>query len=157
MGAPQFGLPEAGRDWPDRRSVFGIARRGRRIALVEIGDPSDRVWLALPGGGIEPGEADEAALVREFAEETGLRIRPLGPICACSDRVLIDRGRAFNVRGQFFRAEILGEDPGLLTEPDHRLVWRTPLQALSALHRESHVWAVAQWLRTFADGDRRTV
>lgn len=157
MGAPQFGLPEARRDWPDRPSVFGIARRGRRIALVEIGDPSNRVWLALPGGGIEPGEADEAALVREFAEETGLRIRPLGQICACSDRVLIDRGRAFNVRGKFFRAEILAEDPGLQTEPDHRLVWRTPLQALSALHRESHVWAVAQWLRARAGGDRRAV
>ena len=36
---------------------------------------------ALPGGGIEPGEDEESALVREIAEETGCvcdRIEPLG-------------------------------------------------------------------------------
>ena len=153
MREPQFGLPEGGRNWPDRPSVFGILRRGGRIALVEIGDPSERVWLALPGGGVEPGETDEVALVREFAEETGLVVQASGPLGESSDRVIINDGRAFNVRGRFFTVRLLFEDPSRLTEPDHRLVWRTPLQAIRALHRESHAWAVAQWLRSLQAGD----
>jgi 8-oxo-dGTP diphosphatase len=148
MGDPQFGLPVADGHWPDRPSVFGIARRGRRIALVEIGDPALQVWLALPGGGIEPGEEPESALVREFEEETGLLVAPLGELGGSSDRVVINGGRAFNVRGRYFCVEILAETPERLIEPDHRLVWRTPLEAIRTLHRESHAWAVAQWLRS---------
>ena len=148
MSAPQFGLPPSEGVWPDRPSVFGIARRGGRIALVEIGDPADRTWLALPGGGIEPGEDDATALIREFREETGLRVRPVGSLGVSSDRVILNAGRSFNVRGRFFEVRILEENPGWLTEPDHRLVWRSPLQAIRSLHRESHAWAVAQWLRS---------
>lgn len=147
MSDPQFGLPEHPEPWPDRPSVFGLAVRRGRLALVEIGDPGSRTWLALPGGGVEPGESPEAALVREFAEETGLVVRPLDRLGVSSDRVVINEGRAFNVRSQVFAVRILDEDAGLLTEPDHRLVWRTPLQALRDLHRESHAWAVAQWMR----------
>lgn len=147
MASPQFGLPEEGRAWPDRPSVFGLARKGRRIALVEIGDPSEQVWLALPGGGLEPGETPEIALVREFAEETGLEVRPAGLVGESSDRVIINAGRAFNVRGRFYTVDILGPSPGGVTEPDHRLVWKTPLEAIRRLHRPSHAWAVAEWLR----------
>ncbi|MFN7304704.1 MAG: NUDIX domain-containing protein [Phenylobacterium sp.] len=148
MTDPQFGLASSTGVWPDRPSVFGIARRGGRIALVEIGDPADRIWLALPGGGIEPGEDDATALIREFREETGLLVQPLGSLGASSDRVLLNAGRSFNVRGRFFEVRILKENPAWLVEPDHRLVWRTPLQAIRSLHRESHAWAVAQWLRS---------
>lgn len=151
MGDPQFGLPEEGGNWPDRPSVFGIARRGGRIALVEIGDPSSRVWLALPGGGIEPGEDPETALVREFEEETGLRVSPVGELGGSSDRVVINDGRAFNVRGRYFVVDVLAEAPERLTEPDHRLVWRTPMEAIRTLHRESQAWAVVQWLRGLRD------
>ena len=147
MSEPQFGLPEHPGAWPDRPSVFGLALRRGRLALVEIGDPASRVWLALPGGGVEAGESPEAALVREFAEETGLVVQPLQRLGVSSDRVVINDGRAFNVRSQIFGVRILQEDPDLLTEPDHRLVWRSPLQALRDLHRDSHAWAVAQWMR----------
>ena len=49
-----------------------------RVLLVRFDWPDKTVW-ASPGGGIEPGETDEQALVRELAEECGLRDFTLGP------------------------------------------------------------------------------
>ena len=49
-----------------------------RVLLVRFDWPDKTVW-APPGGGIEPGETDEHALVRELAEECGLRGFALGP------------------------------------------------------------------------------
>ena len=49
-----------------------------RVLLVRFDWPKRTVW-ASPGGGIEPGETDEQALVRELAEECGLRDFTLGP------------------------------------------------------------------------------
>jgi double-stranded uracil-DNA glycosylase len=49
-----------------------------RILLVRFRFPDRDVW-ASPGGGLEPGEADEHALGRELAEECGLRDFELGP------------------------------------------------------------------------------
>jgi TDG/mug DNA glycosylase family protein len=49
-----------------------------RVLLVEFRWPDKTVW-APPGGGIEPGETPEQAIVRELAEECGLRDFELGP------------------------------------------------------------------------------
>jgi 8-oxo-dGTP pyrophosphatase MutT (NUDIX family) len=42
-----------------------------RVLLVRFEFPRRRGW-ATPGGGIDPGESDEAAIRRELAKETGL-------------------------------------------------------------------------------------
>ncbi|GAB3853353.1 hypothetical protein GCM10028801_05840 [Nocardioides maradonensis] len=72
-------------------------RRTRRTARVLLVDDRDRLllladsdpglpgsgWWITPGGGIDPGETDLEAAVRELAEETGLRVTPeelLGPV-----------------------------------------------------------------------------
>ena len=49
-----------------------------RVLLVEFRWPDKTVW-APPGGGVEPGETPEQAIVRELAEECGLRDFELGP------------------------------------------------------------------------------
>jgi 8-oxo-dGTP diphosphatase len=59
---------------------------GRLLLVRRANDPGRGLW-SLPGGRVEPGEDDAAALVREMAEETGLVVQP-GPLVG---RVL--RGR----------------------------------------------------------------
>jgi ADP-ribose pyrophosphatase YjhB (NUDIX family) len=47
-----------------------------RLLLIRRGHaPSAGLW-SVPGGRMEPGEDEPAAVVREVAEETGLRVRP---------------------------------------------------------------------------------
>ena len=76
-----------------------------RILLFCDTDPgiADRHWWVTPGGGIDPGETERQAAVRELAEETGLQIsesRLIGPVArrrvqhGFTDQVL-DQDEAF--------------------------------------------------------------
>jgi 8-oxo-dGTP diphosphatase len=105
----------------------------------------------LPGGGLDPGETHAQAAVRECGEEAGLRVSITGEAFARADHYFInDEGRTNNTRGWFFAAQLEGEAPELKIEDDHDLVWLEPLEAIRALDRESHAWAVATWLRRTA-------
>ena len=58
-----------------RLRVCGLYREGNRLLMVRhrgIG-PTDTFWCP-PGGGAQFGETAPDALVREFAEETGLSV-----------------------------------------------------------------------------------
>lgn len=46
---------------------------GRLLLVRRARPPAAGTW-SLPGGRVEPGESDEAAAIREVAEETGLRV-----------------------------------------------------------------------------------
>ena len=51
-----------------------------RLLLIRRGHaPSAGLW-SVPGGRMEPGETQEQAVVRELAEETGLRVQPVRPL-----------------------------------------------------------------------------
>lgn len=56
-----------------RPSVRGILIRGGKIAMVHS---LKYDYYKYPGGGIEPGESLEDALIREVAEEAGLSVIP---------------------------------------------------------------------------------
>ena len=143
----QFGTAEPGKDYPDRPAAFGVAGRGDEIALARISKPGFAPWFDLPGGAIDPGEDASQAVVREFGEETGLIIRPVEALGRADQFLRSTEGRTFNNRSTLFRVEIQGRDPGLKIEDDHELVWLQPLDALRQLRHDSHVWAVALWLR----------
>jgi TDG/mug DNA glycosylase family protein len=73
------------RDWVheepiERRAVRALTldSRGRTLLVRWLRPGGAPFWIG-PGGGVEPGESDEAALHRELAEELGLVDRELGP------------------------------------------------------------------------------
>jgi acetyl-CoA carboxylase carboxyl transferase subunit beta len=57
-----------------------VFRDDGAVLLVERGRPPLAGTWSLPGGKVEPGEALEAAVVREVSEETGLGVRAVAPI-----------------------------------------------------------------------------
>jgi 8-oxo-dGTP diphosphatase len=73
-------IPYAGSPYRDRPPLYtpalvvdGILRRGASILLIRRRRPPWQDMWALPGGFVEIGESCEAAVVREFREETGVR------------------------------------------------------------------------------------
>ncbi|MHA6780487.1 NUDIX domain-containing protein [Pseudonocardia saturnea] len=50
--------------------------RARRLLLIRRGNEPGRGLWSVPGGRVEAGEDDAAALVREMVEETGLTVAP---------------------------------------------------------------------------------
>jgi|KBSSwiStaDraftv2_1062776.scaffolds.fasta_scaffold10235_9 8-oxo-dGTP diphosphatase len=150
QAVPQFGEPQPGRDYPDRPAAFGVVERDGRIALVRIEKPGAAPWHDLPGGAIDPGETEAQALVREFAEETGMAVVP-GICFARADQYFVNtEGKPFDNRGGFWTAMVTGEDPAAKVEHDHTLVWMDPHAAIAALRHDAHAWAVAAWLRRVA-------
>lgn len=150
MGVPQFGAPEPGRDYPDRPAAFAIVERDGWIALVRVSFEAGGGRTDLPGGGIDPGESAAQAAARECGEEAGLAVE-IGEAVTRADHYFVnEHGEAKNTRGQFFAALVAREAPDLKVEADHTLEWVDPHEALLRLDRESHVWAVACWLRMTA-------
>ncbi len=146
-GPLQFGVRTPGRDCPDRPAAFGVVPRDGCIALVRIIRPGEAPYFDLPGGALEPGEDDTAALVRELGEETALKVAP-GRLLGRARQYLVKTdGQAANNLCALFEAEVTGEDPALKIEADHELVWLKPLAALQRLRHDAHAWAVTAWLR----------
>jgi 8-oxo-dGTP pyrophosphatase MutT (NUDIX family) len=63
-----------------RYKALGLHWREDRLLAAEVMDDIGRVKGVRPlGGTVEFGETAEAALIREFHEELGITVTPLGP------------------------------------------------------------------------------
>ena len=78
-----------------------IQRADGRLLLIKRGNEPGRGLWSLPGGRVEPGESDEAAVAREVAEETGLVVT-VGDLAG-----RIQRGR-YDI-GDYFATVVGGE------------------------------------------------
>lgn len=150
-GPLQFGRARPGVDYPDRPAAFGVAEREGRIAVVFV-TRFDGRYFDLPGGGIEPGEAEPDAVAREFGEETGLKVEAVRRLGAASQFMVRHDGAPANNRCGLWEARVVGEDAALKVEDDHEMRWLDPLEAVSVLRHDSHAWAVAAWLRARRNG-----
>lgn len=66
-------MPAGAATGPENLRVYGVLMRAGR-ALMAAERVMRRDVLKFPGGAVEPGESPEAALIREFDEETRLDI-----------------------------------------------------------------------------------
>ncbi|WP_143448075.1 NUDIX domain-containing protein [Kineosporia sp. R_H_3] len=129
------GLPD---DAPviERLAAKGVLVRGGRLLLLR----SRHGDLKLPGGGVEPGETPERAVVRELGEECGLDAAEVGPLLL----TVVD-ARPAHEPGAVFRMTVLhyavtsaaepsgprdleGYEADLALEPE----WARPDDALAA-------------------------
>jgi 8-oxo-dGTP diphosphatase len=143
----RFGEALPGLDYRERPSAYGLLESDGRLALVHVSLPDRAPFFDLPGGGIEEGESEARALVREFGEETGLVVTA-GDLITRGDQYMISaHDEPFLSQGGFFEATLVSERPELKTEDEHALVWLDANEALLRLRHDSHAWAVSAWLR----------
>ncbi|WP_344075721.1 NUDIX hydrolase [Luedemannella helvata] len=101
-----------------RIGAYGVCLDARgRVLLVRLAADSTQPgrWM-LPGGGVDHGEAPAAAVVREIAEETGLRVRVRGPRDVYHDMIVDRRGGLVHHDRLIFDVDVI--DGELRDEPD---------------------------------------
>jgi 8-oxo-dGTP pyrophosphatase MutT (NUDIX family) len=112
---PNFIPPKDISDYHVRKASRGILVNDGKLAVLFV---SKENYHKLPGGGIEAGETNKDAFIREVKEETG-----------CDCKVIDENGQnsvVLETRGQFklfqisyiFFSEIVGEPKELQLEQD---------------------------------------
>jgi 8-oxo-dGTP diphosphatase len=143
----RFGEAMPGLDYRERPSAYGLLENDGRLALVYVSLPDRAPFYDLPGGGVEEGESEAQALIREFGEETGLVVVAGDLITRAEQYMISAHDEPFLSQGGFFEAELMTQRPELKIEDEHVLIWLDPNEALLRLRHDSHAWAVSAWLR----------
>jgi 8-oxo-dGTP diphosphatase len=97
---------------PASKRVRAIIIKDDKLLTIKRTKSNDEYWV-LPGGGIEPGETPEQALVREVKEETGLE-------CVAGEYVANYPYKTDRVDHDvaFYRATVVGGTMGNGTGPE---------------------------------------
>ncbi|HEX2327270.1 MAG TPA: NUDIX domain-containing protein [Candidatus Angelobacter sp.] len=138
MSIPVFGVRSTEFPCTKRLSVYAVViGKNGLIALART--PKG---LYLPGGGIDAGEAEHQALLREALEECGLLLT----IEHCLGRAIQyvtsrAESKCFEKHCGFFVAKVAGY--ATKTEDDHELIWLDPTSTAGKMRHESHEWAIA--------------
>ncbi|WP_208599150.1 NUDIX domain-containing protein [Halobacillus aidingensis] len=132
----RFGLEKnEGYKTNKRTAVRGILFQEGKILMVKsnLGD------FKLPGGGVNDGEKDEEALIREIQEETGFRncqVRQFAGEVVESHLDVYDPEAIFEMTSRYYFCEWWGEKGGQQLDPyeedqDFTPVWISVEEALA--------------------------
>ena len=138
---PTFGTPPSDDAAVVRPSAYAVIPNARGdFAIVEADEGT-----MLPGGGADPLETTDAAVVREVEEECALRIHVKGSLGDAIQFVHSTRNSThFEKRSNFVVGDIVA--PADRT-PEHRTLWLPLHAAAEAMTYESHQWALKRWAR----------
>jgi 8-oxo-dGTP pyrophosphatase MutT (NUDIX family) len=114
----------------------------QRVLLFKVHDalaidtarPTLTTWWGSPGGGVEHAESFEEAGMRELWEETGLRVRQLGPWVATYERTIRfpDEVVLFHIRYFVVEAPSTAVDVSNLLDDEQ------------AIYRDHRWWSIAE-------------
>jgi 8-oxo-dGTP diphosphatase len=138
---PEFGIRREGVRYRVRPSAYAVVP-DERGALAVLRTPLG--WF-LPGGGRDPGEEPGDTVVREGAEEAGLRLEP-GDVLGEATEWIHAAGdvAGWEKRSTFLVARVAGT--AVAVEPDHVLEWIAAAEAALVLTPPTHRWAVERWM-----------
>jgi len=123
--------PDPRRTYIRRFGAYAVLPRAGSLLLTEqAAEPPD---LQLPGGGVDPGESPVRALHREVYEETGWTISAPRRLGAFRRFVFMPE---YDIWAEKVCAIYLAQPVQRLVppiEPDHRVVWMPPHEAVRAL------------------------
>ena len=133
---------------PDSLEIaVGVLRRDDELLMVRQGAPGEKQVWSTPGGRVEPGELVTEALIRELAEETGLRVRDPGRLAFL---VQVDNRRdgwfatVFTFDVEAWEGELQVDDPdGYVSE----VAWVPLAAAIDRLQQISWHRLTARYLR----------
>jgi len=136
---------------PDYLGAFGLLEEPPGILLVAnrriLAGRTETTW-DLPGGGVEPGETLEEALVREMGEETSLDVAVGEMLFVAEGERIRDGVRTGVWRSFFFRIERVAGEIDISKEEDivdHRFVPREKIVPLltAPYHRGFVAWLLS--------------
>lgn len=125
-----------------RKGVVGVVKRdGRYLVIQRSKDVVAPLLYAFPGGGIEPGETQPQALIREFTEELGVPCRPI--------RRIVESLSAWNVYIAWWEAEMTPAQIAAISPSPRevaQVVWLTPEEIAQSNEMLASMRIFNQWI-----------
>lgn len=136
----QFGSIPPDSPFYTRPGSYAVFFNAQGLAGVVRNDEGD---YFLAGGGIEPGETKEAAIIREVSEETGLLVEIKSYLGVAAEYFYNQDSQGYvNKVGHFFLVQPIGFNASLKIEDDHTLLWLPVQEAYPLLYHDIYRWAL---------------
>ncbi len=123
----------------ERESAYGVIKNtSGQLLVIDVNGT-----LHLPGGGIDPGEDPEAALIRECVEEAGCTVQNLKLIGSANQFCSHTKLGPMNKLGMFY----IGQTLDIVlngSEHDHVPLWMSKEDILKSNMADFQKWAVRQ-------------